>query len=110
MYVKRDAEGHLEAVSKVVVEGFDEQLDDDSQEIKAFLEQQQSGRDALAATDTELVRVLEDLIDLLVDKDVIHFTDLPAPAQRKLLQRRDTRVSMREGLRLLDDENEPGLL
>jgi hypothetical protein len=45
-----------------------------------------------------LVRVLEDLIDLLITRDVIRFTDLPLPAQEKLMERR----SMRQSLGALD--------
>jgi hypothetical protein len=39
--------------------------------------------------------VLEDLIDLLVDKSVIRFTDLPPQAQEKLSARHSARLSMR---------------
>jgi hypothetical protein len=51
------------------------------------------------------VRVLEDVIDLLVEKGVFRFTDLPAPAQEKLLSRRSLRSSLR-GLNLLGEEGD----
>jgi hypothetical protein len=50
------------------------------------------------------VRVLEDVIDLLVERGVIRFTDLPLAAQTKLLQRRDSRMQ-RQGLQLLGGED-----
>lgn len=109
MYVKRNAQGQIEAVSQVAGPGFEEFLPP-GPELHAFLVTELHGKELLAATDTELVRVLEDLIDVLVNKDVIHFTDLPEAAQRKLLSRRDTRAGLRDGLRLLDDESEGGLL
>lgn len=64
---------------------------------------------ALAQTDTSLVRVLEDLIDVLITRGVIQFTDLPAAAQAKLLERRETRASMADRLNLIQPENDRGL-
>ncbi len=60
----------------------------------------------LGASDAALARVLEDLIDLLVERSVIRFTDLPEAAQQKLMTRRSLRASMRE-LKLLDDDDDP---
>lgn len=55
----------------------------------------------LEGSDLALVRVLEDLIELLIDRSLIRFTDLPSAAQAKLLDRRGTRAAM-QSLRLLD--------
>ncbi|MCB1917973.1 MAG: hypothetical protein KDG52_19965 [Rhodocyclaceae bacterium] len=52
-----------------------------------------TGSDTLAGSDLRLVRVIEDLIDLLIERDVIRFTDLPDAAQEKLMQRRSMRAS-----------------
>lgn len=48
-------------------------------------------RDRLYASDLELIRVLEDLIDVLIGKGVIVLTDLPEAAQSKLAERRKLR-------------------
>lgn len=63
---------------------------------------------ALSQTDTSLVRVLEDLIDVLITRGVIQFTDLPEAAQARLLERRETRASLNNRLQLfpLDDDND----
>lgn len=63
---------------------------------------------ALSQTDTSLVRVLEDLIDVLITRGVIQFTDLPEAAQAKLLERRETRASLSNRLQLLpmDGDND----
>ena len=42
-------------------------------------------------SDLALARVIEDLIEVLIDKKLIMFTDFPAGAQRKLLDRRGLR-------------------
>ena len=65
---------------------------------------------ALSQTDTSLVRVLEDLIDVLINRGVIQFTDLPEPAQAKLLERRETRASLKDRLQLLPMDSDNDLL
>lgn len=56
-------------------------------------------------TDIALIRVIEDLIDTLIDRGLIRFTDLPIAAQTKLTERRTWRSSMREAPLLDDDEH-----
>ena len=102
-FVKRDAEGMIRAVStQPEGEGW-ETVEGDAPELLHFLTEQH-GANSLAETDLAVIRVLEDLIDVLVDKGVIRFTDLPAPAQEKLSQRRSVRAAHRR-LELLGDED-----
>lgn len=54
----------------------------------------------LEQSDLDFIRVLEDLIDLLVAKDLLLFSDLPAAAQKKLIDRR----------RLRDEQRDPPLI
>lgn len=56
-------------------------------------------------TDITLIRVIEDLIDTLINRGLIRFTDLPIAAQTKLTERRSWRSSMRETQLLDDDEH-----
>ena len=65
---------------------------------------------SLSETDTSLVRVLEDLIDVLITRGVIQFTDLPEAAQAKLMERRQTRASLGKRLNLLPEEGDRGLI
>ncbi len=67
------------------------------------------GHKALADSDAGLARVTEDLIDILINRGVIQFTDFPPAAQAKLLERRQTRATLSRRLRLLDD-NDSGLI
>lgn len=59
----------------------------------------------LAESDQALVRVLEDLIETLIGKNLIQFTDLPDAAQAKLLQRRTLRRSV-NALNLIEDDDQ----
>ena len=52
----------------------------------------------------DFVRVLEDVVQLLVDKGIILFTDLPESAQDKMLYRQKLRSSMKDKLNLIGDD------
>lgn len=108
-YIKRDSDGQIIAISKSdpTEEGWEFRPYDDV-DLMVFLETMKTSN-ALAPTDLGLARVVEDLIDLLIDRDVMRFTDLPAPAQEKLLKRRSLRASM-NSLKLLNDQEEDGLI
>lgn len=58
----------------------------------------------LAESDQALIRVVEDLVDTLIAKDLLRFTDLPEAAQAKLLERRNLRRSV-NALNLLQDDD-----
>jgi hypothetical protein len=57
----------------------------------------------LAHSDTSIIRVLEDLIDLLIDRKVILFTDLPKEAQEKIQSRKKLRTKMGSDDLMVDD-------
>ena len=66
----------------------------------------QQGQRELADSDSGLARVTEDLIDILILRGLIQFTDFPPAAQAKLLSRRQTRATLSRRLRLLDDQDD----
>ncbi len=56
-----------------------------------FLEHSLAEADAFRESDIHLARVLEDVITLLVERNIIRFTDLPEQAQKRLNQRQSMR-------------------
>lgn len=64
---------------------------------------------AISRTDMAFVRVLEDVINVLMDKGVISFTDLPEPAQQKLLERQSLRQRINH-VGLLSDSDDAGII
>jgi hypothetical protein len=69
----------------------------------------QTPREAFTKMDADLVRVLEDLVHVLIDKGVIALTDLPQHAQAKLLERksfRDRVAREREAMLDADEIND----
>tara|TARA_Y100001934_G_scaffold20138_1_gene23087 strand:- start:20 stop:421 length:402 start_codon:yes stop_codon:yes gene_type:complete len=58
----------------------------------------------LDASDLEMARITEDLIDLLIGRDIINFTDFPSMAQRKLINGRALRSNMSALTNQVSDE------
>ena len=115
IYVRRNDAGEVVALCRealsagVVAEGGWVAADDKDPGVLAFCAGLTAGDDELSRSDAGFIRVLEDVIDLLIERSVILFTDLPAPAQEKLLARRKARAGRRD-LGLLDDESDEGLI
>jgi FMN phosphatase YigB (HAD superfamily) len=87
-FVSRNGEGHIVAVFDALQPEAMEELTPDNEELRLFLGQENN---EWMRADLELARVTEDLIDTLIDKGVIMFTDLPDAAQHKLLKRQGLR-------------------
>ena len=100
-FVSRNASGQIVAVAAEASATANEAIDASSAELQAFLSQfAPTGGQDLARSDLGLIRVVEDLIETLMDKSVLRFTDLPEAAQHKLMERRSLRQS-RNSLSLL---------
>ena len=101
-YVRRDAHGALISLHRQAEGDATEWLPDDDAQVRAFVTQ--PAATGFQQLDADFIRVLEDLIDVLVDKHVINITDLPEPARDKLAARRDhRRPTALAGLNLLGD-------
>lgn len=104
-YVRRNLEGELVSLHRHAEAGTDEYLPDDHAEVRAFIGA--GGGDApqeFARLDADFVRVLEDVIDTLVAKNLINITDLPPEAQAKLFSRKSFRERRAQhSLRLFGD-------
>lgn len=88
-YVLRDPSGAILSVHREPVPGA-EPMALSHPAVQAFLAGDQDGQ-AFAGLDADLVRVLEDLIDVLIDRNILRITDLPAEAQQKLFDRKHFR-------------------
>lgn len=80
IFIVRDPNGEVASLSAVPEQGAEAASMDDP-EVQAFLRN----------LDVDLVRVLEDVVDLLVGRGVFRFTDLPESAQQKLMFRKNLR-------------------
>lgn len=68
-------------------------LPPDHPDVTAFLGREEH-LSKFASMDAGLVRVLEDLVDVLIMRNVIRITDLPLEAQQKLFERKHFRDRM----------------
>lgn len=105
-YVLRNSEGLIVTLAREAQPGA-ELLPADHPEILAFLGQGEQ-KHKFASMDADLVRVLEDLVDALVSRNLLRITDLPAEAQQKLFERKHFRERMQQhSLNLFGDEPLP---
>ncbi len=112
-FVKRDADGAIIAVFGEATEDATDEIGSDDPGLLAFLSggpADDAAHSDMLDSDLGMVRVLEDLINLLIDKGVIRITDLPEAAQQKLLERgslRDKFGYLQTLFQAGDDDEEP---
>ncbi|WP_028452480.1 hypothetical protein [Chitinilyticum aquatile] len=92
-YVRRNSQGEITAIYRDPEDGAEEFLPQHSPEIAGFVGQQPES-ELFQGLDIGLIRVLEDLIDVMIQKNLLRLTDLPQPAQEKLLSRKRLRESL----------------
>ena len=110
-YIQRDEQGQLNKMARAPFPEMTGQLAAHSSEVIEWQKTQQfvlEGLQQLRQSDLDMVRVLEDLIQVLTQKGVISITDFPAAAQLKLINRAQAREALNGGLSKLinDDEDE----
>ncbi|MNI69980.1 hypothetical protein D3C73_1257610 [compost metagenome] len=119
-YVQRDTAGQLMRVEAQAYAESTETLPADHPDLQEWFasklmatSQKQSQQikqlKQLKQSDLDMIRVIDDLIQVLIDKGVIRVTDLPAAAQTKLSDRYQAREAL-GGLAHLVDEDDVGLI
>ena len=120
LYVQRNADGQLMRVEAEAYAESTESLPADNPDLQAWFArevvainhkqlQQIKQLKQLRQSDLDMIRVLDDLIQVLTDKGVMRITDLPAAAQAKLMGRSQAREEL-GGLSNLVDEDDSGLI
>jgi hypothetical protein len=102
LYAIRNTEGRIISLSETPQSGA-EVVDIKNKEVLDFLsmnDEEFSAEEFLEQSDTSVARIFEDLIDVLIGRNIIMFTDLPEMAQKKLLSRKLARNINRK-----EDEN-----
>ena len=91
-YVFKNAQGRVVAASATenLGEGW-EYVEDNAKEYLEFLENSLAENAPFRESDIQLARVLEDLISMLIERNVIRFTDFPEAAQKRLNDRQSMR-------------------
>lgn len=96
LFALRDDAGAIVALSEKPLNDQWQQVNPKDPALKAFLEKKMEfGKLVMETSDLDFIRVLEDLIELMIEKNMISFTDFPNAVQEKLLTRRGYREQMR---------------
>ncbi|MGE7993368.1 tryptophan synthase subunit beta [Pseudomonas sp. NPDC089554] len=111
-YVQRDANGQLLRVEAAPYEEFEEILPPDHADVLEWFADDvvETSLKQLKQSDLDMIRVLEDLIDVLTAKGVFSITDLPAGAQSKLLNRSTARKALGSLNNLIEEDEGGGLI
>lgn len=97
-YVSRGPDGKVNALFDSPRQDAGEELPASHPDVAEFLSAPDDTalavRQQLVQSDLDMIRVIEDLIELLIQKGTILITDLPDGAQEKLMQRQKLRGMM----------------
>ena len=102
-YISRDSAGEIAGLHRNPSAAAMEFLPDADPSVQAFIGVQPQPEGDFQRLDADFVRVIEDVIDTLIVKNVLNITDLPAEAQAKLFARKSFRDRVsRNSLRLFE--------
>ncbi|MBS0850022.1 tryptophan synthase subunit beta [Citrobacter sp. JGM124] len=108
-FIQRGNDGRILRIEHTTYPEATEQITEATPEITEWLKAsvlRASTLQLLQETDSDMVRVLEDLIGVLINRGIISITDLPQAAQSKLLNRAEARRALGGLERLIDEDDE----
>lgn len=108
-YISRNEKGEIIEIHDSPVDEGDTWLEANDPVLIAFLkgiETTDQAKKALTTTDNEMGRVVEDVIDLLMKKQIFIFTELPEAVQIKLNERKQLRQDINSLENLINDDDE----
>jgi hypothetical protein len=106
LYVERDTAGNIIALHNKPEPGADEQKSIMDDELLEFLNKNVDADprvQLLSLSDMGVIRILEDLIGILIRKNIILFTELPEEAQKKIRNRKRLREKISPDHLMVDD-------
>lgn len=93
-FIERSDDGKIIGLRTIAGPNSKEEKSITDEEVLDFLKDNLDNnflKSLLAHSDAGLIRLLEDLIDLLTKKNIILFTELPEKAQQKIIEREQIR-------------------
>ena len=98
-YAQRNPDGTIFALFAQKNDTAKELLRPDHPDIQLFLYPgTETARTKMQASDMEMARVVEDLIHVLIEKDVINLESLPGPTRQKIERRKSAREAISRAL------------
>lgn len=104
LYVERDDQGQIVSIHRFQQTPALEEKQNVDEEVVEFLAESKGGgqEQVMALSDQEVIRVVDDLVELLIKKGLIMLTELPVSAQAKLLSRKKVRANIQPESLLID--------
>ena len=107
VFVRRDEQNEIIAILDHCEDATTESISPDDPALLAFLVRCNLGKtNTFLKTDLELIRVIEDLIKILMDKNIIAITDFPSAAMEKLIKRDKIRAKFNSITGIMDNSSE----
>jgi hypothetical protein len=106
LYVERNEQGDIVAISRDDKGSTAEHKETVDEEILAFLRKHASADSSLRTLvelDLKTIRIIDDLVELLIRKNLIMYSELPVEAQEKLIARKRLRAFIHDSASILDD-------
>ena len=97
-YVRRNVMGEVESIHKAAAPDALEYLDPSDAEVRRFVALVEQ-TERFGTLDADVIRVLEDVVDVMLAKGLIDIAELPPDAQMKLIARRQQRSREEEASR-----------
>jgi hypothetical protein len=107
LYATRNSEGKISGITDIPSSSA-EAIDKNHPDVREFFSSHYedfSPDSFLDESDIAIARILDDLVDLLVKKNIIMFTELPNAAQKKLLSRRLVRSLIQDDTKDISDND-----
>lgn len=107
IYIERNSTGEINNIHFAPGPNYEE-ISLHDPKLKEFIENSPHSedliQDVLNQLDLDMVRVIEDVIDILIDKNIMLFTDLPEPVQNKILFKKAIRNISKKNTHIIEDE------
>jgi len=107
IYIERDGAGKITAIKRDEASSARAKEGLTRENLMEFLGSEEmplsSYKKVLEHMDSEFIRVLDDLVDVLVQKNVILLTDLPEDARKKIYDRKAVRQKIKQPQVIVDD-------
>ena len=107
-YVYRNGEGGITYLLDSPNSDADEWLELEHPDVVTFMgheDREEQLKESLNTSDGDMARVLEDVIDILMEKQVFNFTELPEAVQDKLNMRKKLRHDVSALSNLINDDD-----
>ncbi len=96
LFVLKNSEGKITAISETQITAEWQPANIQDSNVKDFASTNKKANEKIMQlSDLDFIRVVEDLIELLIDKQVISFIEFPKAVQQKLLNRKWYREKLR---------------